>query len=95
MIFFYRLTTEERINVWFEDKTLFFSDNHLDMTTGLLQYNSQPKTAHNRLDSIYQIRLGVKVSPQRSLHKDDNPDNALSSFPYETSREGYRNFGRK
>ncbi|WP_279625385.1 contractile injection system protein, VgrG/Pvc8 family, partial [Xenorhabdus eapokensis] len=64
--FFSRLAAEEGISFWFEEETLFFSDSHLGMTAGLpLQYQPQPETAHG-VDTIYQVRLGVGMSPQRS-----------------------------
>ncbi|WP_279625552.1 contractile injection system protein, VgrG/Pvc8 family, partial [Xenorhabdus beddingii] len=86
--FFSRLAAEEGISFWFEDETLFFSDSHLGMTAGLpLQYNPQPDTAHG-LDTIYQVRLGVGMSPQRSLHKDYNPDSPRYHLSHMHSSDG-------
>ncbi|MDE1478324.1 type VI secretion system tip protein VgrG [Xenorhabdus bovienii] len=91
--FFCRLAAEEGISFWFEDETLFFSDSHLGMTAGLpLAYNPQPETAHG-LDAIYQVRLGVGMSPQRSFHKDNNPDNPRYHLSHMQSSEGFRDFG--
>ncbi|MCP9269523.1 type VI secretion system tip protein VgrG [Xenorhabdus sp. XENO-1] len=91
--FFCRLAAEEGISFWFEDETLFFSDSHLGMTADLpLVYNPQPETAHG-LDAIYQVRLGVGMSPQRSFHKDNNPDNPRYHLSHMQSSEGFRDFG--
>ncbi|MDE9486032.1 type VI secretion system Vgr family protein [Xenorhabdus bovienii] len=91
--FFSRLSAEEGISFWFEDETLFFSDSHLGMTAGLpLAYNPQPETAHG-LDAIYQVRLGVGMSPQRSFHKDNNPDNPRYHLSHMQSSAGFREFG--
>ncbi|MDE9508339.1 type VI secretion system tip protein TssI/VgrG, partial [Xenorhabdus bovienii] len=91
--FFSRLATEEGISFWFEDETLFFSDSHLGMTAGLpLVYSPQPETAHG-IDTIYQVRLGVGMSPQRSLHKDFNYDNPRYHLSHMESSEGFRDFG--
>ncbi|WP_086114296.1 type VI secretion system tip protein TssI/VgrG, partial [Xenorhabdus beddingii] len=91
--FFSRLAAEEGISFWFEDETLFFSDSHLGMTAGLpLQYNPQPETAHG-LDTIYQVSLGVGMSPQRSLHKDYNPDSPRYHLSHMHSSDGFRDFG--
>ncbi|WP_390902812.1 type VI secretion system Vgr family protein [Xenorhabdus bovienii] len=91
--FFSRLATEEGIIFWFEDETLFFSDSHLGMTAGLpLVYSPQPETAHG-IDTIYQVRLGVGMSPQRSLHKDFNYDNPRYHLSHMESSEGFRDFG--
>ncbi|WP_426575254.1 type VI secretion system tip protein TssI/VgrG (plasmid) [Xenorhabdus stockiae] len=91
--FFGRLAAEEGISFWFEDETLFFSDSHLGMTAGLpLQYQPQPETAHG-IDTIYQVRLGVGMSPQRSLHKDFNPENPRYHLSHMHSSEGFRDFG--
>ncbi|WP_258086824.1 type VI secretion system Vgr family protein [Xenorhabdus bovienii] len=91
--FFSRLAAEEGISFWFEDDTLFFSDSHLGMTAGLpLLYQPQPETAHG-VDTIYQVRLGVGMSPQRSLHKDFNPENPRYHLSHLHSSEGFRDFG--
>ncbi|MDE1486981.1 type VI secretion system tip protein VgrG [Xenorhabdus bovienii] len=91
--FFCRLAAEEGISFWFEDETLFFSDSHLGMTAGLpLAYNPQPETAHG-LDAIYQVRLGVGMSPQRSFHKDFNYDNPRYHLSHMQSSAGFREFG--
>ncbi|PHM72383.1 type VI secretion system Vgr family protein [Xenorhabdus sp. KJ12.1] len=91
--FFGRLAAEEGISFWFEDDTLFFSDSHLGMTAGLpLQYQPQPETAYGT-DTIYQVRLGVGMSPQRSLHKDFNPENPRYHLSHMHSSEGFRDFG--
>ncbi|MDC9597795.1 type VI secretion system tip protein TssI/VgrG [Xenorhabdus anantnagensis] len=91
--FFSRLAAEEGISFWFEDETLFFSDSHLGMTAGLpLTYSPQPETALGT-DTIYQVRLGVGMSPQRSLHKDFNYDNPRYHLSHMQSSEGFRDFG--
>ncbi|MCP9270396.1 type VI secretion system tip protein VgrG [Xenorhabdus sp. XENO-1] len=91
--FFSRLAAEEGISFWFEDETAFFSDSHLGMTAGLpLQYQPQPETAYG-VDTIYQVRLGVGMSPQRSLHKDYNPENPRYHLSHMHSSEGFRDFG--
>ncbi|WP_237388040.1 type VI secretion system tip protein TssI/VgrG, partial [Xenorhabdus sp. Sc-CR9] len=93
--FFSRLAAEEGISFWFEDETLFFSDSHLGMTAGLpLLYQPQPETAHGT-DTIYQVRLGVGMSPQRSFHKDFNPENPRYHLSHMQSSEGFRDFGSK
>ncbi|MEQ1962959.1 type VI secretion system tip protein TssI/VgrG, partial [Xenorhabdus khoisanae] len=91
--FFCRLAAEEGFSFWFEDETLFFSDSHLGMTAGLpLQYQPQPETAYGT-DTIYQVRLGVGMSSQRSLHKDFNPENPRYHLSHMHSSEGFRDFG--
>ncbi|PHM50737.1 type VI secretion system Vgr family protein [Xenorhabdus miraniensis] len=91
--FFCRLAAEEGVSFWFEDETVFFSDSHLGMTAGLpLLYQPQPETAHGT-DTIYQVRLGVGMSPQRSLHKDFNPENPRYHLSHMQSSEGFRDFG--
>ncbi|MEX0447565.1 type VI secretion system tip protein TssI/VgrG [Xenorhabdus sp. SGI246] len=91
--FFSRLAAEEGVSFWFEDETLFFSDSHLGMIAGLpLQYQPQPETAYG-VDTIYQVRLGVGMSPQRSLHKDYNPENPRYHLSHMHSSEGFRDFG--
>ncbi|WP_340620290.1 type VI secretion system Vgr family protein [Xenorhabdus siamensis] len=91
--FFSRLAAEEGISFWFEDETAFFSDSHLGMTAGLpLQYQPQPETAYGT-DTIYQVRLGVGMSPQRSLHKDFNPAEPRYHLSHMHSSEGFRDFG--
>ncbi|WP_235428413.1 MULTISPECIES: type VI secretion system tip protein TssI/VgrG [Xenorhabdus] len=91
--FFSRLAAEEGFSFWFEDETLFFSDSHLGMTAGLpLQYQPQPETAHGT-DTIYQMQLGVGMSPQRSLHKDFNPEKPRYHLSHMHSSEGFRDFG--
>ncbi|CDH33226.1 putative Vrg family protein (fragment) [Xenorhabdus bovienii str. Intermedium] len=91
--FFSRLAAEEGCSFWFEDETAFFSDSHLGMTAGLpLQYQPQSETAYG-VDTIYQVRLGVGMSPQRSLHKDYNPENPRYHLSHMQSSEGFRDFG--
>ncbi|WP_323860685.1 type VI secretion system tip protein TssI/VgrG [Xenorhabdus szentirmaii] len=93
--FFSRLAAEEGISFWFEDETLFFSDSHLGMTAGLpLLYQPQQETAHGT-DTIYQVRLGVGMSPQRSFHKDFTPENPRYHLSHMHSSEGFRDFGSK
>ncbi|OTA21230.1 Rhs element Vgr family protein [Xenorhabdus beddingii] len=91
--FFSRLAAEEGIAFWFEDDTLFFSDSHLGMTADLpLQYNAQPETAHG-VDSIYAVSLGVGMAPQRSIHKDYNPDNPFYALSHLESNPEYQALG--
>ncbi|WP_323866119.1 type VI secretion system tip protein TssI/VgrG [Xenorhabdus cabanillasii] len=91
--FFSRLAAEEGISFWFEDETLFFSDSHLPMAADLtLSYNAQPETAHG-IDTIYQVRLGVGMTPQRTINKDFNPERPFYTLSHLESNPEYQAFG--
>ncbi|WP_340621565.1 type VI secretion system tip protein TssI/VgrG [Xenorhabdus siamensis] len=91
--FFCRLAAEEGISFWFEDETLFFSDSHLPMAADLtLSYNAQPETAHG-IDTIYQVRLGVGMMPQRTINKDFNPEHPFYALSHLESNPEYQAFG--
>ncbi|WP_422824076.1 type VI secretion system tip protein TssI/VgrG [Xenorhabdus entomophaga] len=91
--FFCRLAAEEGISFWFEDETLFFSDSHLPMAADLtLSYNAQPETAHG-IDTIYQVRLGVGMTPQRTINKDFNPERPFYALSHLESNPDYQAFG--
>ncbi|MEQ1977603.1 type VI secretion system tip protein TssI/VgrG [Xenorhabdus sp. SGI240] len=91
--FFCRLAAEEGISFWFEDEILFFSDSHLPMAADLtLTYNAQPETAHG-IDTIYQVRLGVGMTPQRTINKDFNPERPFYALSHLESHPDYQAFG--
>nr|BET98693.1 hypothetical protein TCT1_36140 [Xenorhabdus sp. TCT-1] len=91
--FFCRLAAEEGISFWFEDETLFFSDSHLPMAADLtLSYNAQPETAHG-IDTIYQVRLGVGMTPQRTINKDFNPERPFYALSHLESHPDYQAVG--
>ncbi|PHM47630.1 type VI secretion system tip protein TssI/VgrG [Xenorhabdus miraniensis] len=91
--FFCRLAAEEGISFWFEDETLFFSDSHLAMAADLtLSYNAQPETAHG-IDTVYQVRLGVGMTPLRTINKDFNPERPFYALSHLESNPDYQAFG--
>ncbi|CDH26790.1 type VI secretion system tip protein TssI/VgrG [Xenorhabdus bovienii] len=91
--FFSRLAAEEGISFWFEDETLFFSDSHLPMAADLtLSYNAQPETAHG-IETIYQVRLGVEMTPQRTINKDFNPERPFYALAHLESHPDYQAVG--
>ncbi len=70
--FWCRLAFEEGINFWFEEKQMFYSDNHLGMTAGIhLNYNPQTDTDHAD-STAFNWRYGEYLCVDQTIHKDNN-----------------------
>lgn len=70
--FFHRLSSEEGIMYWFDNKGLCYSDTHLGMLVATsLTYNPHPKSAIQG-DIIHSLRFGAHMHPEQAIHKDRN-----------------------
>lgn len=70
--FFKRLSAEEGIAYWFDDKGLCYSDSHLGMLVATtLTYNPHPQSAIQG-DIVHSVRFGAHMRPEQTTQKDRN-----------------------